>query len=92
MKIYRKLLAFSKRFYLQRLKNKLQDQLYRSAKELPINNWWAIHEGEIDKLFRQPRKPKKDEIRVLNDIWDTIVSEFIDTLGISKQYSKLKDL
>ena len=78
-----------KHFYLRRLKNKLQDQLYKSAKELPINNWWAIHEGEIDKLFKEPRQPKKDELRVLNDVWDAIVCEFIDVLGISKQYSKI---
>jgi hypothetical protein len=78
-----------KRLYLRKLKNKLQDQLYRSAKELPINNWWAIHEGEIDKLFISPRQPKRNEIPVLNDVWDSIVSEFIDALGISKQYSKI---
>lgn len=78
-----------RRFYLQRSKNKLQQELYSSAKNLPINNWWAIHEGEIEQLFKEPRQPKSNEIRVLNDVWDSIVSEFIDTLGLSKQYSKI---
>ena len=78
-----------KRFYLQKLENKLRDQLYNSAKTLPINNWFAIHEGEIDQLFKVPRRPKKDELKALNNVWDSIVSEFIDVLGISKQFSKI---
>lgn len=56
---------------------------------MPINNWWAIHEGEIDKLFKVPRKPKNNEIPVIGDIWEGIVCEFIDTLGLSKPYIKI---
>ena len=78
-----------KRSYLQKLENKLRQEIYSTAEDLPILNWWNIHEGEIDQLFKVPRKPKNNEIAILGDIWEGIVCEFIDTLGISKQYIKI---
>ena len=78
-----------KRSYLQKYEKKLRRETYNTATDLPILNWWNIHEGEIDQLFKVPRKPKNNEIAILADIWEGIVCEFIDTLGISKQYIKI---
>ena len=65
---------------------------YTSIKELPIHNWWEIHEGNLQYLFTKPRQPKEHEEKKLQEIWDGMVCEYVDLIGISKQYTKILEI
>lgn len=83
---------FLKSYFKARKKKILLNSVHRSASTLPIFNWWGIHEGKIRLIFKEPRGPKPDEIELLDEVWSGIVSEFIDEVGIGKEYAKIMTL
>ena len=74
---------------MKKQKNKLIQEVYSSAKTLPINNWWEIHDSNINYIFKDPREPEEAELEELDVIWDVIVCEYFDMVGINQNYIEL---
>lgn len=74
---------------MSRLETKLRSEVFNTAQQLPILCWWEIHNGNINHIFKDKRQPTRNESIILDEIWEGIVCEFIDTIGISKQYTKI---
>ena len=64
----------------------LLDKYYVSIEELPVYNWWKLHEKND---FKQVLKDKKDEIddRVV-EVVKELQNEFITTFGIDENYAQ----
>jgi hypothetical protein len=64
---------------------------YTSIDELPIYNWWKIHEsGDMLQLIKSKGKATNAK---LAEVWSRLYDEFIDTFGINedfRQYLELK--
>lgn len=63
----------------------LEDKYYLSIEELPIWNWWKLHEKNE---FEQVLKRSKDKLdkRVV-DVVKELQNEFIETFGIDENYA-----
>ena len=77
-----------KRFYqwlLQKQEKPLEDKYYLSIEDLPVWNWWKLHEKNE---FEQLLKRSKDSIdeRVV-DVAKDLQNEFIVTFGIDENYA-----
>lgn len=73
-------------WYLKRLEKPLEDKYYLSIEELPVYNWWKLHERND---FNQLLKRGKDKIddRVVKIAKD-LQAEFITTFGIDENYAQ----
>jgi hypothetical protein len=58
---------------------------YQSIKEMPIQNWWDVHE---DKDLKHLLKQKKKLTNHAAIVFDKLYSEFISIFGISDNYRK----
>ena len=58
---------------------------YNSIEEIPIWNWWKIHET---KDFKYLLKQNKSITKQAPLIFDTLYSDFIRIFGVSESYSK----
>lgn len=84
MKANKNLLKRFYHFWLKKLEVKLSDRYYKSIEELPVLNWWKLHE-ENDFKWLLKNSNKKVNRYALN-IFKSVKSEFIDTFGIDKKY------
>lgn len=58
---------------------------YQSIEDLPVWNWWKIHETkDLKYILKVDKKLTKHS----NDIFDSIYSEFIRTFGVSENYKQ----
>lgn len=78
-----------KRFYqwLSRKQEKpLEDKYYTSIEELPVYNWWKLHEKNDFKQVLKAQSDKIDErvVKVSKDLQ----SEFIAVFGIDENYAQ----
>jgi len=61
---------------------------YKSIEDLPIWNWWKIHE---ERDFKYLLCEKKRLTGHAEDVFDKLYSDFIRTFGISDSYKKYLD-
>jgi DNA polymerase elongation subunit (family B) len=62
------------------------DKYYCSIEELPVSNWWKLHEKND---FKQVLRDSKDELddRVI-ELVKELQNEFISTFGIDENYAQ----
>ena len=70
---------------MRKQKKPLENKYYLTIEELPVYNWWKLHEKND---FKQVLKSQKDEIdeRVVKLVKD-LQNEFIATFGIDENYA-----
>jgi hypothetical protein len=75
------------RHYLsKRLENKLSNRYYKSIEELPVLNWWKLHEeNDFKWLLKEPNKKVN---RYARKIFKAVKSEFINTFGVDRKYEQ----
>ena len=78
-----------KRFYqwlFKKQEKPLQDKYYTSIEDLPVYNWWKLHEKNDFKQVLRTQKDKIDDrvIQVTKDLQN----EFISTFGIDANYAQ----
>ena len=77
-----------KRFYqwlFKKQEKPLEDKYYLSIEDLPVFNWWKLHEkNDFKQVLRNP-KGKIDK-RVV-DVVKELQNEFIQTFGIDENYA-----
>ena len=64
----------------------LWDKYYLSIEELPVFNWWKLHEKNDFKQVLRDKKDKIDE-RVI-EVVKELQNEFITTFGIDENYAQ----
>ena len=77
-----------KQFFQRLLKKRekpLEDKYYLSIEELPVWNWWKLHEKNDFKQLLKGSNDKIDE-RVV-DVVKELQNEFIETFGIDENYA-----
>ena len=77
-----------RKFYqwlLKKLEKPLEDKYYLSIEELPVWNWWKLHEKNDFKQVLRRSKGKLDK-RVV-DVVKELQNEFIQTFGIDENYA-----
>jgi hypothetical protein len=68
---------------------KLKSRYYNSIEELPVLNWWKLHEEDnLNWLLKNPNK--KVNIYAAG-ILKEIKAEFVDVFGIDDRYEKYID-
>ncbi len=77
-----------KKFYqwlFKKQEKPLEDKYFTSIEDLPVWNWWKLHEKNE---FKQVLKRSKDKIddRVIEVVKD-LQNEFITTFGIDENYA-----
>lgn len=71
-------------------------EAYKSIDTMPISNWFKFHESgdlryfSMHDIFEHDLKLK--EAKELNAAHEKVMSEFIDTFGISETYKRILDL
>jgi len=78
-----------KRFYQylsRKLENKSLDRYYTSIEEMPVHNWWKLHEKNDFKQLLKNRKHKLTSRK--EDVLDLLQNEFIEVFGIDENYSR----
>lgn len=63
----------------------LQDKYYTSIEDLPVFNWWKLHEKNDFKQVLRRSKDKIDDRLV--DVVKDLQNEFILTFGIDENYA-----
>jgi hypothetical protein len=63
---------------------------YLSIDELPIYNWWKIHEnGDMNQLVKGKGKVTNAK---LAEVWAMLYDEFIDTFGVNEDFREYLEL
>ncbi len=64
--------------------------LYTSIDELPIYNWWQVHEtGDINYLMIDNKFGNTPQvIDYCTDLWDDLKQQQLDYVGVSQEYSR----
>jgi hypothetical protein len=66
---------------------------YKSISDLPIYNWFKIHEtNDLKYLLIAPSKVGFRRSKELNEAFSLIYDEFIDTFGVSDDLRKITEL
>lgn len=67
--------------------------LYRSIDELPIWNWFQIHQtNNLEYLMKKPHRIGAKRIAEVEAQWVQIHDEFLDTFGINDKLRKIYEL
>jgi transcriptional regulator CtsR len=77
------------RYLLNRLERRYSNRYYKSIEDLPVYNWWKIHEENDFKWLLS--NPNKKVNRYADKIFKSIKSQFVDEFGIDKRYAKYLD-
>lgn len=72
-----------KKFY-QSYKKKLQNRYYNDVYELPVLNWWKLHETNDFKWLLKDKNKKVN--KYAENKFKAVRSEFIALFGIDKKY------
>ncbi len=79
-----------KRFYQylsKKLESKSLDRYYTSIEELPVHNWWRLHEKND---FKQLLRNKKYKLTSrAEEVLESLQNEFIGEFGVDKNYSSM---
>lgn len=70
---------------LKKQEKSLEDKYYTSIEDLPVWNWWKLHENNDVSLVLRDKKDKVDESVV--DVIKALQNEFIVTFGIDENYA-----
>lgn len=73
-------------YWLKRLEAKYSNRYYKSIEDLPVLNWWKLHE-ESDFTWLLKNKNKKVN-KYAQKVFKSIKSEFINTFGIDSKYEQ----
>ena len=69
-----------------RFGKKLPDH-YESIDELPIYNWFKVHEtSSFEYLLYVRKKLERWEVRRLNELWMVLYKQYIERFGYSEQF------
>lgn len=67
----------------KRYESKLVDECWPSINEMPIANWFEIHEsGDLSFLFKKQKKVRGLWMDVLMRHWKKLINQFIARFGI----------
>ena len=75
-------------YWLKKLEKRFSNRYYKDIEELPVLNWWKIH--ETDDLKWLVKNGKKANI-FANKRFKSIKNEFINTFGIDRKYESYLD-
>lgn len=78
-----------------RIRNLFENKIdyYQSIDELPIYNWHKINQtNELEWLLRKKVLISDHQKKILSNILDRMLSEFIDTFGIPEKMREILDL
>ena len=60
---------------------------FDSIEELPIYNWWKVHEtGSYEYLLRFRRELKRREVKMLDKVWKSLYNQYIERFGYTEQF------
>lgn len=77
-----KFLNAIKRRFTTRLPNH-----FGTIEELPIYNWWKVHEsGSYEYLLHQRRELKKKENKGMREVWKSLYNQYIQRFGYTDQF------
>jgi hypothetical protein len=70
---------------------KLRSQIYNSIEDLPIFNWWKIHETKkMIYLFVKEKDGKRkftnDELRLLSFRWQKLYDQYLARYGFAESF------
>jgi hypothetical protein len=73
-------------YWLSKLEKTYSDRYYKSIEDLPVLNWWKLHEENDFKwlLKDSNKKITKHSIK----IFKSIKSEFVEEFGIDRKYEE----
>ncbi|MDB5280888.1 MAG: hypothetical protein JWR61_5843 [Ferruginibacter sp.] len=64
--------------------------LYQGINDMPIDNWFSIHEtSDLKHVIHVPGKVKDSDLAAQ---WSVIYNQFIDTFGLNEDYRALLEL
>lgn len=86
MKAEMKLLKRFYRWLFKKQEKPLQDKYFTSIEDLPVYNWWKLHEKNDFKQVLRTQKDKIDK-RVV-EVVKELQNEFISTFGIDANYAQ----
>ena len=76
----------------RRFTNKVRVLCYTSITKLPIMNWWALNEGDIESLYKdQDRDLGKGHAYIMAEITAGLFKEFINKFGIGESEDAIMD-
>lgn len=88
MKVKRNWLKRLYHYWLKSLEYRLSNRYYDGLEDLPVLNWWKLHETEDLKwLVKNGKKTNLFAVKRFKKI----KSDFIDEFGIDKRFSKYLD-
>ena len=65
-------------------------ELFTSIDEMPVYNWFKIHQtNDLTLLVKSGKSETKKHSELLIATWDSLLSEFIDTFGVSETFKKI---
>lgn len=73
---------------MKKLENSLSDRYYKGLEDLPVLNWWKLHEeNDFKWLIRNEKKPNIfAKVR-----FKKIKHDFINTFGVDDRYANYLD-
>lgn len=84
--------TFLGKWLYKRFENRVRSLCYSSIKKLPITNWWAINEGEIEAVYKDEyRELKKGHAYIMAQIIVELYKEFINEFGIGEEEGEIMD-
>lgn len=75
---------------MRSLEERRSNRYYKSIEDLPVLNWWKLHETK-DFIWLLCDKNKKVN-KGANKIFKSIKNQFIDEFGIDKKYETYLDM
>ena len=60
---------------------------YSTIEELPIYNWWKVHEtGNFEYLLYTRKTSSKKEVKKLARVWKSLYEQYIQRFGYTEQF------
>jgi len=81
-----------KKSSLKKGNRSIKNQCYLTLNELPQFNWLEINKNNFNYLFKEEREFTKSEALELNDVYRTLLSEYITLYGFSENFKEGKEL
>ena len=75
---------------LKKLENRYLARYYKSIEDIPVYNWWKLHEENDFKYLLKDSKNKTNNRA--EKVVKSIKDEFINTFGVDKKYEEYLNL
>lgn len=71
---------------VKRFTERVRSLCYTSITKLPIRNWWALNEGELESLYKEEyRELGKGHKYILTGIYKELMDQFIKSFGLGEK-------